>query len=786
MWSSFRKIESYPRSLITLWKVTSVVWVIFSFVGQSKGQHSIARLWNEALLESIREDFARPTVHARNLFHLSVAMYDAWAVYDADAETFFLGRQLGTYTNTYTGIEIPIDTQQAQVEAISYACYRLLRHRFAGAPGYAKLKILYNDLMAELGFDTTYSSTDYSQGTPAALGNYLAEEIILFGLQDGSNEDNDYANRFYEPSNKPLEMDAPGNPEMTDPNRWQQLKLKVFIDQSGNILPITARDFIGPEWGQVYPFALAEDDLTVYQRDGFDYWVYHDPGAPPSLDTATTGDRSDDYQWGFALVAAWSAHLDPSDEVIWDISPGSIGNITSYPTNREDLREFYHILEGGDAGIGHEINPHTGLPYEPQEIPRGDYARVLAEFWADGPDSETPPGHWFTILNYVSDHPQLIKKFGGVGSELDDLEWDVKAYLTLGGAMHDVAITAWGIKGWYDYVRPVSAIRYMADKGQSSDPNAPSYHPAGIPLIPGRIELVHTDDILAGTTGEHIGKVKLRAWRGPNFIFDPDTDVAGVGWILAENWWPYQRPSFVTPPFAGYISGHSTYSSAAAVVLERLTGDPFFPGGLGEFAAPKNEFLVFENGPSRDMTLQWATYKDAADQCSLSRIWGGIHPPVDDMPGRLIGVDVGQDAFEKARRLFYKDKDEDGYLSYEDCNDNNPDVHPGAKEVIDSIDNDCDGWTDSLFTDVDDFTPSANTVIWPNPADQEITVRSSVNIGSVSLFNLMGFRWNLPTTIPDRRQAKINLSEFDSGIYYLELKAPNGQPIGVEKLVILH
>ena len=41
---------------------------------------------------------------------------------------------------------------------------------------------------------------------------------------------------------------------------------------------------------------------------------------------------------------------------------------------------------------------------------RGDYTRVLAEYWADGPDSETPPGHWFALLNYVSDQPDLIKK----------------------------------------------------------------------------------------------------------------------------------------------------------------------------------------------------------------------------------------------------------------------------------------------------------------------------------------------------------------------------------------
>lgn len=57
--------------------------------------------------------------------------------------------------------------------------------------------------------------------------------------------------------------------------------------------------------------------------------------------------------------------------------------------------------------MGYDLNPVTGQPYTPQLVPRGDYTRVLAEFWADGPDSETPPGHWFTILNYVSDNPLL-------------------------------------------------------------------------------------------------------------------------------------------------------------------------------------------------------------------------------------------------------------------------------------------------------------------------------------------------------------------------------------------
>ena len=68
--------------------------------------------------------------------------------------------------------------------------------------------------------------------------------------------------------------------------------------------------------------------------------------------------------------------------------------------------------------------------------------------------------------------------------------------------------------------------------------------------------------------------------------------------------------------------------------------------------AKKNEFLVFEEGPSQDITLQWATYRDASDQTSLSRIWGGIHPPADDIPGRIIGEQIGIQAFELAETYF--------------------------------------------------------------------------------------------------------------------------------------
>ncbi len=600
---------------------------------------SVARRWMEVLLQAIRDDRARPTVHARNLFHLSAAMYDAWAAWSEGATPYHFGRSGAPCRAAIQ--PVGADLKRAREHAISHAARWLIRHRFQGSPGAASTLRNADTLMAAIGLETGSGAVP---GPAAALGDCIGRYYIARGLDDGSNEAGDYSNIVYRPVNEELDPTEAGNPALSDPDRWQPVYLPLFIGQSG--LPEEERpEFVTAEWGLVTPFALAETDVAVHRRDGADWPIYFDPGPPPF----SKGPLSGHYKWGFSLVARWSSHLSPEDGVTMDIAPSGIGNIAALPRRLEDYPAFY---DGNPHGPGRTVNPATGKPYRPQIVPRGDYTRVLAEFWADGPDSETPPGHWFVILNEVNDHPALVRRLGGQGPVLGPLEWDVKTYFTLGGAMHDVAIASWGIKGWYDYIRPISALRFMADRGQSSDPGLGSWSPLGIPLVEGFIELVGPQDPLAGEDGANAGKIKLRAWRGPDHVADPATDAAGVAWILAENWWPYQRPTFVTPPFAGYVSGHSTYSRAAAEVLTALTGDPFFPGGMSEFRIPANEFLVFERGPSVDMVLQWATYRDAADQCSLSRIWGGIHPPADDIPGRLIGARVGRDAFRLALSLF--------------------------------------------------------------------------------------------------------------------------------------
>ena len=166
--------------------------------------------------------------------------------------------------------------------------------------------------------------------------------------------------------------------------------------------------------------------------------------------------------------------------------------------------------------------------------------------------------------------------------------------------------------------------------------------------MPDLIELVTDATVSSGRhAGLTPGKIAIFCWPGqPEF---PDTDTSGVHWIHAEDFIPYQKRTFVTPAFPGYISGHSTFSRAAAEAATAFTGSKWFPNGLGTYTITH---LINEAGPTQPVTLQWASYYDAADQVGLSRICGGIHPPADDFAGRRVGSEVGISAWKLARKFF--------------------------------------------------------------------------------------------------------------------------------------
>ena len=573
---------------------------------------SVARRWDDALLDAIRRALPNPPVHARNLFHTSVAMWDAWAAYDPTASGYLFKEKLHVDR---------CDVAAARNETISYAAYRVLTARFIKAVGADKSLSEFADLMDALSYPTTITTTDGD--TAAAVGNRIAKAVLDYGVSDGSNEANGYAATDYKPVNPPLVVALP-EIAMVDPNRWQPLQIEYLVSQNGVVLPSGVQTAVGPHWGHVTSFGIP---------DGGPSGVPFDPGPQPRL-----GDPITDalFKTQAVEVIRDSSLLDVASEAMVDISPGQIGANSL----------------GSNDGRGRATNPVTGRPYTPDVVRAGDFYRAIAEFWADGPSSETPPGHWNVLANAVSDALAPNLRIGGAGPVVDRLEWDVKLYLALNGAVHDAAIAAWGLKGKYDGNRPISMIRYMASLGQSTDPSLPAYNKEGLPLVPGLIELITPEKTAIGgpmrsTMIGNEGKIAVRAWR--QGIADPSAP--HVGWILGTTWAPYQLPTFVTPSFQGYISGHSTFSRAAAEVLTAITGSEYFPGGLSERRITAGTFRI-ENGPSADVVLQWASYYDAADQAGQSRLFGGIHVQADDFTGRIVGSTCGKDAWALAQRYY--------------------------------------------------------------------------------------------------------------------------------------
>lgn len=597
-------------------------------------QHSVARQWNDALLNAIRLDFPAPTVHARNLYHYSAAVWDAWATYDNTA--------LGVFYTDKT--PAPLGLSVARDEAISYAAYRVLSQRYTHAVDPVATQTIFDSLMGSLGYNTGIVTTEGD--SPAAIGNRIAAQILADTINDGSNETNGYADDTgYSPLNDPMHLQFTGSvdTDMGGPNYWQPLAFETRVTQNG-LVADQIQTFVSPNWGDVTPFALSP-------VPGQEAWTAVDPGAPPLL--GEIGDT--DFKENVVSVIRYSAVLDPGmTHVPFDFSTADLNSGDSMMIDISPASRGNRVL-GTHIDRGHTMNPATELPYTPQVVHLGDYSRVLAEFWADGPDSETPPGHWFTLANYVADHPNSVKRIGGQGPILDDLEWDAKVYLAMGGAVHDAAVAAWGSKREYDYVRPISMIRYMGGLGQSTDESdVATYHENGLPLMPGLIEVITSDTTIPGNRHEHLtayeDEIAIYAWSGEGEV--SDGEVAGTDWIRAVEWWPYQQATFVTPAFAAYVSGHSTFSRAAAEVLTEITGSEFFPGGLGEYFFSQDAFLDFELGPSGDVTLQWATYRDAADEAGISRLFGGIHVAPDDFAGRIMGELIGQNAWTKAQTYF--------------------------------------------------------------------------------------------------------------------------------------
>jgi hypothetical protein len=203
-----------------------------------------------------------------------------------------------------------------------------------------------------------------------------------------------------------------------------------------------------------------------------------------------------------------------------------------------------------------------------------------------------PPGHWNLFAQFVARRDRH-------GADEHGIDLDVKLFFALTNAIFDAGICAWDNKCEFASVRPITAVRYL-------------FH--GQPVT---------------------------AWAGP---------YRGTRTLDGGAWLPYQPSTFPTPPFPEYSSGHSNFSAAGAEILRRFTGRDVFGASV---TLPRGSSRVEPAAvPSRDVTLSWSTFSEAADQAGISRRYGGIHFEQGDLDARATGRAAAANAWAKALTYF--------------------------------------------------------------------------------------------------------------------------------------
>ena len=228
--------------------------------------------------------------------------------------------------------------------------------------------------------------------------------------------------------------------------------------------------------------------------------------------------------------------------------------------------------------------------------------KALVEFMRDGPRSTGQSGHWLRIAQDVSRRDR------------NGIDEDVKLFFSVGNVAFDAFIACWEAKRYYDSSRPWTLVRHY-----------------------------------------YKGK-KVVGWGGAG---------KGVVELPAEDWHPYSPLTFITPPFPGYPSGHSTVSGAAARMLELFTGSDRYGEverrQAGELTEPGFDCKIMQQHLKKfpldpklscAVALRLPTFSVTAKMAGLSRVLGGYHIQTDNVDGLKLGRTIAEHSWPKYQAYF--------------------------------------------------------------------------------------------------------------------------------------
>jgi membrane-associated phospholipid phosphatase len=229
-----------------------------------------------------------------------------------------------------------------------------------------------------------------------------------------------------------------------------------------------------------------------------------------------------------------------------------------------------------------------------------DAQKAAAEYWA--PWGSSPASHLIEITKFFSDANDL---------RLDD---DAKLFFAVSNAILDASIATWEAKYHYDYVRPITAIRALGDRPVRA------WHARSLPIA-----FAYSAPLTRGLAAAAA-----------------DIPSAVPVEMRAADWQPY----LPTLAFPAYVSGHSAMTAAWARVMELVTG-----GAELRLHKTVRRLFVEQRDLAEPVTLDYTTFASAVTASGMSRIWGGIHWPADDIQGRALGEHVGENAWQRARQF---------------------------------------------------------------------------------------------------------------------------------------
>jgi Ca2+-binding RTX toxin-like protein len=549
---------------------------------------STAWNWVSAATDAVATDSVKldnrtgPTVSARFYGMLGSALYEAWQVFDSEAESSIAS----------PSAQPPWDRAVEQ-----------------------QIKAFFQGIDEEFEFDggSTIGSGDddgHDDDHPLSpIAAKLMESVVarttfavlsspLSGIQAGSAG----LARLNAQLQASLSTISPAQTALfngIDQQISQTVAARVLASFQNDGSSLTYADLTNPitlNAPAYVPVNIGPNNVTLIDQWTPEYSVNSNAATPLQLYLTPTWGDVQYYLFPTTSINALTAQADKPEAFLLD--PNDTYNL--------QLGLIYDDGQGPGVAIGLDqvgktINP--GFINQANEVvafnrqltdPEGNNYKGIVQFWENGGGTAFPPGTWMKFGQYAS----LVHN-----NSLGD---DAKLFLGLGASVYTASIAAWDLKLQENSARPIRVIRELSRFGLMEDVD---------------------QDPTNGSQFQAYG-------RGQ-----------GLQTINGTDWETY-NPGPYSPPFPELVSGHSTFSSAAADFLTNFYGS-------GEFGAKVDFNLSFSYDPANQaVSLSWDTWKGAAQEAGFSRLWGGIHFLDGNLEGLQLGTAIGSQVFGQLSNLW--------------------------------------------------------------------------------------------------------------------------------------